>query len=427
MLEKCTEDVFLKEAEGKNIIIVGAGNTGKSFLCKYAGIDSNHFIVCDNDADKQQKGIEVKGKKYHVFSVNAINNYENYVVVIASNYYAEIYSQIISIFGKNIPIFVFPFIDSRSAQLDAQVKQCLSDYYYHNHMDLDKRNEFIEKEYEKFLQKEQMVLPYLPICLTTNCTLNCDKCNNLMPYFKEEGKCRDFSAAKVEQSLTYILNVVQELIFCELVGGEPFLYKDFERILTFVGSQNKIRQIVIVTNGTIVPNENILQLLKKYNVLVRISDYGLFEKIANLVITLEKYGINVRVLQDMKWNDPGDIKKRNRRDEELYFQYNKCIFSLRCKYLAEDKLYTCARIAGLYMLGKYDGPEDVLEIDDTLSEEKLKTFYLHDNGNGCDYCDLCTIDAGLEIPAAVQRGKTQIKHSEYTIIRNDYLERLKKK
>lgn len=429
MLEKCTKENFEEKSVGKYILVIGAGKIGTDFIKEYGNRFDDRMFFFDNNYEKQRGGILVEEKQIEVFPIMSINDYDSdsSVIVIANRYYSELYKQMKEIGCIDRSIFVFPFIKSRKEQIEDQVKQCLSDYYYYNHFDLSKRNEFIDKEYEHYKNKGGMVLPYLPLYLTTRCTLNCDKCNNLMPYFKEKKSNCDISFEFFEKSLSRILNCVQELIFCELVGGEPFLYSDLEKILNFVGSQSKIRQIVIVTNGTVIPNENILRLLKKYNVLVRISDYGLFEKIAKLVAELEKYDINVRILQDMKWNDPGDISKRNRTLDERFFQYNKCIFSLRCKYLTGNKLFTCARIASLDMLGIYNGDDDILLIDDTLTEEKLMDFYLNENGSGCDYCDLCTIDSGEEIPAAIQRGDWQIKHSNYTIIRNDHLERLKKK
>lgn len=428
MLEINTIERFNEVSKNRVIVIIGAGITCKNFLNKTNNNDNANIIICDNNVELQETGVELNGYKHKIFALELIKEMavDNVVVVIAAKDYSNIYAQLFNYIDKNTPIFVYPFIETREVQYKKQIKQCLSDYYYHNHYDLKYRDKFIENEYEKLEKNGGMVIPYLPIYLTTKCTLNCDKCNNLMPYLKENSKNADFSLEKIQKSLTYVLDCVQEITFCELVGGEPFLYRDFNKILEYVGESKKIRQIVVVTNGTICPAESTLELLKKYNVLVRISDYGMFEKMSQLVVILERYGINVRVLQDMRWNDPGDIDGRGKSKEELYFQYNSCIFSLRCKYLCEDKLFTCARIASLYLLGKYTGEEDFLNINSALSEDELYEFYMSDIGNGCDYCDLCSITGADEIPAALQKGKKQIDHSLYTIIRNDYLDRLKK-
>lgn len=424
MLMKNREEIFLKEVAGKGVICIGAGNFGIKFLRNYQG-GVNNIIVCDNAKTKQGQTLAVDDCSYEIQPVEKLLELDamNFVIVIALAQHAQIYNQISELKLMNFPLFVYPFFEDREVMFRKQVRRCFSDYYFYNHMDLSKREEFIENEMKK-IGEEDLVIPYLPVYLTTRCTLNCEKCNNLMPYFGS--RKNDFSLEKTKRSLIQVLENVKELTFCELVGGEPFLYRDLADMIHFVGEQSKVRQIVIVTNGTVIPSEEILQLLKKYDVLVRISDYGMFDKMAGLVSVLEKNEINLRVLQDMKWNDPGGIEARGKTDEELYFQFYRCNFSLKCKYLMEDKLFTCARIASLYLLNQYDAKEDVLIIDETTTKEKLKSFYLQETGKGCDYCDLCSVNKGDEIPAAKQVGRDDVCHSQYTIIRNDDLERLKK-
>ena len=311
---------------------------------------------------------------------------------------------------------------SRDIQLKQQVARCYDDFCFYNRFDKDARAAFVKERMED-IQEEEFVLPYLPVYLTTACSLNCEKCNNLMPYF--HGRASDFSWQKTRESLQRILNSVKELIFCELVGGEPFLCQNMSEILDYVGSQEKIRQIVIVTNGTVIPKEDILEKLKVYHVLVRVSDYGLFGKMSAFVAALDAYGINVRIQQDMKWNDPGGIERRGRSRAELKRQYNMCEFSLKCKYLCEDRLFSCARAASMYHLQRFESEKDILYLSEEVGAQGIIEFYLRDEGDICDYCDLCT-PAGREIPAAVQVGSSVEAHSNYTVISNYELEHYKR-
>lgn len=317
------------------------------------------------------------------------------------------------------------FID-RTASRDVQFKQlterCYDDYCFYNRIEAQERESFVQRRMEE-IGEDDFILPYLPIYLTTACSLNCEKCNNLMPMFR--GQASDFLWDKTKLSLDKILSCVKEIIFCELVGGEPFLNKDMETALDYLGSRENVRQIVIVTNGTVIPKDKILEKLKKYNVLVRVSDYGLFEKMSMFIAKLDEYRINVRIQQDMKWNDPGGTEKRNRGREELKKQYNACEFSLKCKYLCEEKLFSCARAASLYHLRLFDSEKDILDITDETTAADIRDFYLHDEGEICCYCDLFT-ERGVEIPAAVQVGSGQMRHSEYTIISNYELNHYKK-
>lgn len=429
MIEKCTLNRFIELVSGNVVALVGAGKKCKDFLNKVDVKDGSEIIICDNSKSLQNAGLIVNGKKYQVCQIEKIGNYDKnkIIVVITTIYYVELYEQIKKLFGDGIRVFIYPFIESREVIYNQQIKKCLNDYHEYNHFDESERDEFVQNEYEKLKLDGRMVIPYMPVFLTTKCSLNCDKCNNLIPDIKEKRGSFDFSINKVKSSLETILNNVQELTFCEFVGGEPFLFNHLAEMIEYAGNQRKIRQIIIITNGTVIPSEEILCLLHKYNVIVRISDYGLFEKIAKLVAVLEKNDINVKILQDMKWLDSGNIKARGRSDEEIHFQYNRCEMSIRCKCLYEDSLYTCARIAGLAMLNAYNESEDVLNINDTLTEHQLRNFYLHETGHGCDYCDMCAVAGGKMIKAAEQRGKNKLERSQYTIIRNDELEHLLKK
>ena len=318
------------------------------------------------------------------------------------------------------------FVDKsaqRHTQLEQLVERCYDDYCFYNRFEMSKREDFVRKCMSNFDPHEDLIIPYLPVYLTNTCSLNCKKCNNLMPLFHR--KAFDFSWGKTKAALECILNEVKELIFCELVGGEPFLFKNLGEILDYVGNSNKIRQIVIITNATVIPKNEILQKLKKYNVLVRVSDYGFFDKMSAFVAALDKYEINVRILQDMKWNDPGGINARGRSAEALKKQYNACDFSLKCKYLCEDKIFTCARAASMYHLGLFDSQKDILCISEKTTKDDIRSFYLHDEGDICDYCDLWTSNGKL-IPAAEQVGEIKYRHSDYTIISNYELNHYKK-
>ncbi len=311
---------------------------------------------------------------------------------------------------------------SRADQYRNLIERCYDDYCFYNQMDLDLRKHFVLDRMAE-IQKGELVIPYLPLYLTTRCSLNCEKCNNLMPLF--HGNAYDFSWEKTQKALDRILTQVKELIFCELVGGEPFLNSNFEEILDYVMHQEKIRQIVIVTNATVMPADSVVEKLCESKAVVRVSDYGLFDKMAQFVAKLDKAGVNIRIQQDMKWNDPGDVNPRGKSKEEIKRQYNRCEFSMKCKYLCEDKLFTCARAASLYHLGITKAEGDVMNITADTTKDDLLDFYLHDYGDVCDYCDLWSDYGGELIPAAVQVGGKEMAHSRYTVISNYELNHFK--
>lgn len=61
-----------------------------------------------------------------------------------------------------------------------------------------------------------------------------------------------------------------------LIGWEPFLYKKLPDIIEYIGKKyrNQINIFSITTNGTITPKRDVLEMCKKYHVLIRISNYS---------------------------------------------------------------------------------------------------------------------------------------------------------
>jgi len=60
-----------------------------------------------------------------------------------------------------------------------------------------------------------------------------------------------------------------------LIGREPLLYSGIKEIIEFIGQRyrKQINSFCITTNGTIIPNKDILEASQKYNLKFVISNY----------------------------------------------------------------------------------------------------------------------------------------------------------
>lgn len=73
------------------------------------------------------------------------------------------------------------------------------------------------------------------------------------------------------------------------------MYSDLDKILEFAGANKKIRQIDIATNGSIMPKDRLLKLIRKNDISIRISDYTLnSDKAKALYRKCRSMGISVR-------------------------------------------------------------------------------------------------------------------------------------
>lgn len=91
---------------------------------------------------------------------------------------------------------------------------------------------------------------YASVDITNKCNLNCIHCRN------DKSKFIDVEYNKLDGILTELEEM--EVFFLSIVGGEPFLYKDIDRLLIKLNNLN-IPKITIVTNGTMI---NIKQIIK---------------------------------------------------------------------------------------------------------------------------------------------------------------------
>lgn len=111
---------------------------------------------------------------------------------------------------------------------------------------------------------------FLVFWVGTKCTLHCKDCCNLIPYLQQ----KSFDVDKIMDNLRYITkDITVEAL--QIQGGEPFTHKEIHKIIQGCAENKNINKIEIATNGTILPNKQTIDILKKYSekVVVRFSDY----------------------------------------------------------------------------------------------------------------------------------------------------------
>jgi uncharacterized radical SAM superfamily Fe-S cluster-containing enzyme len=110
-----------------------------------------------------------------------------------------------------------------------------------------------------FMSNDCVIVPKVIFILSNKCSLTCEHCSMLMPKFKIPWEIG------VNEAIFFIDNFLRgtdEVLHFNLVGGEPFLYKDLPAILEHLNKNDKIKHVSLFTNGTILPNENVLKALK---------------------------------------------------------------------------------------------------------------------------------------------------------------------
>ncbi|SDB28856.1 4Fe-4S single cluster domain-containing protein [Pseudobutyrivibrio sp. YE44] len=231
--------------------------------------------------------------------------------------------------------------------------------------------------------KTGIVLPRVVIEATTHCTLKCKYCNNLMPYYQKK---RHLDLDSIEKDIEQLFSVVQHILVLEIIGGEPFCYPQLCDLLLFLERIEQYDILEITTNGTIIPNNNVLEALRDKRIIVRISEYNASAKIEGLIKKFKEYGINYEILNDLIWIDSGEPVYKGKSKELCRESYLKCSSARFCKTLMEGRLFCCARAASLFDLGICKDESNYIDIykDDAIRE--LRDFYLSDYVEACNYC-----------------------------------------
>ena len=431
---------FLKKvcSEQKKIICFGTGVMAENAL-KYKEISDAAILFIDNDRNLQGRKVYIGGKCYSVVKLeDAIKHIDNQtIILLTSGYYKEMAKQINNIdLLKNVEVYSFPELrvsysaDSDEFFEERILKECLKEYdivldqYRISDEERQKRIED-KKKYILGVDKDSrpLVLPRIMIMPTTRCNLRCKGCSSLLPYFDSP---EDVPVEKIIEDSDIFFSGIEECIRLT-VGGEPFLYPQLSELLSYLIEQRKILGIMLITNSMIMPNSDVMELLKNPKIFVEISDYGQLEKMGRLISAFETNNVNFSVLSEQKWSDMGGIECRNRSSEELRFSYMNCEQSRIIKGIHNGKFYTCARGARMYAMGAYTSDKDYFELNKNLSngelKKKIKDMYYNESADACNYCDLGSLPTRV-IEAGVQPHGNLTK-SAYTIVKREEYEKLK--
>lgn len=279
----------------------------------------------------------------------------------------------------------FNFVKKKSTKKKLQ-------YYLDTH---DKLSTILKKIFSNYLS-----LSYIELVITTKCTLRCKDCANLMHKYN---KPYDVDINIIKKSIQKLLNCCNEIKMFRILGGEPFCNPNLKYILKELNSK-KIKQIIIVTNGTIIPkDEELIECLKSNKIVVEISDYGKYsKKLQGLVNFCNNNNINYYSGNFIRlWQDYGEVKKYKNNINEQFFY---C--SINCKSILNGKLYYCPRLAHGIDLGLIKDNKneyiDLINNNDKLNKKLLKKYIFRNFPiSACSYCKYATPNSNI-IPVAKQ-------------------------
>lgn len=384
---------LVEQLKKRKIIAFGCGGVFEKFMLRYPSMKDNISFFIDNNLTGY-KTIDGWGQ-LPVYAPSYLEkcDLDHYIIGFFTEKWEKMKNQVDSILNMEYEFFYYPLeIDykiekeiSYQHRLIAPIMEVIGDGNL-----LDKTLELTGKTnrcslLESLKNKEIYSIPRIPVVLTPKCTLKCKDCNNLMWKFQEY---KELHSQKIINSLKAIIQQFDFVPCVELIGGEPFMASILKEILAFLCEEKKVLSIEITTNATVVPNDEIIDLLKNEKVIVRISDYSCVIKQDRFISSMEKNRIHYVELPMEWWISPGGTEKRGRKVESLVKQYYACASGYLCKTLWENKLYPCARAASLKELDIYADCAYVDLENQKKLRERIINFFLAPTCGACDYCDI---------------------------------------
>ena len=235
------------------------------------------------------------------------------------------------------------------------------------------------------------------------CNLNCKHCAAYAPYLKNK---LERSNDEIMKGVERFYNIVDKVEWFTILGGEPLIYKDLpdllERLLAY---KDRFEKVQIITNGTIVPSDELINVIKKYGEKFYsffIDDYGpdLSKKIPEIEEVLKKYDVPYFVrdyhTEDMHcggWIDLGDMRHEQHTWEEAQNVFDKC--GIRkvglCSMIADTIWYPCDQVFRRLDLGQKVASSDYIDFTDeslTVEQQREKFRKIYDDKclETCKYC-----------------------------------------
>lgn len=208
----------------------------------------------------------------------------------------------------------------------------------------------------KLYNDEKPLLKEVHFPLAMHCNLNCRRCGALSNINEEE-----FADLRMfENSLKTLKHAFSHIRVVVLVGGEPLLNPQLPSFVEKTHLLLPESKIYICTNGILVKKleKDTLEIMKKSNVLLQITQYPATEKIVQDTINfLKKAQINYTVTKTEEFGGQTLCREGNGDQIGKPFENGRCVISRLCYEVYNERLYTCSKVVDMYKHKDYLGLE----------------------------------------------------------------------
>lgn len=361
--------------DGNPIIIAAALKESEAIVnaCKENGI--NALAFCDSEKRKDGKsffGLDV------IHTPDLPKKFPKARILIATQQVQDVVDQLSDL----------GYDDFYSA-LDLTQNYKVNNYKHKiSNSFMDIRLSIYNKSHEAYFDFDKTYMRSVDVMITTKCSLKCESCSNLMQYYTDAKNTDSDPTLKALDVLNKNVDHISEF---RVIGGEPLMNRDWDKIVNGIIENNPGRQVFIYTNGTISPKDDKLEKFENNkNINFVITEYGSLSKnLKNLHDQLNKFKLSFSSTPADHWVDCSTIKHHKRTVAQVSEVFKQCCV----KYLytlLNGKLYRCPFIANAANLNAIpDNPADYVNLFSDKGDIKNQIRRLVKGAKffpGCNYC-----------------------------------------
>jgi len=261
----------------------------------------------------------------------------------------------------------------------------------------------------------------LGIQILTPCTLNCKLCADYTPLYKKMKRHYTATFEQVAREVAATFQIYDYIEDVTVTGGEPMLHEQLYEICEDVLKyQNQFSKLRIFTNGTLMPDQRIVDLIKASNgkLQIVVDHYGdeLSVRTWDIKKLLADNGIELRINMYCGeepycggWIDLGDISEYRGYTKAWLKQMVTDCHNANYKNLLvfKGQLHRCSNSSFGSDLGFFSAKDnefvDLFDTSLTLEQKKDKASKLASEPmTSCKYCSGFSINYSARFHPAEQ-------------------------
>lgn len=210
----------------------------------------------------------------------------------------------------------------------------------------------------------------------------------------------------IKKNLISYFRYVDTVELLAIGGGDLILHPQLEEIISWIGEeyyQRRVQTIEIYTNAIILPSQALISILKKYHVVLRVTDYSETlpdrQHLKEFVQLCQENQLEYDIAHFDNWMNIGYPQMTNDMHTEKEFQelFRTCNKKFHA-VIFQQKLYYCSISFAMSLTEKYPDWKDIYfdmsKPYDAAKKKELKRFTM--GMLPCGYLSSCTACNGSE-------------------------------